>query len=381
MADENCTRSMNRLWVIIFTLYLIVTTFVNGYFVYSLWSLEPKVLPTDLGAQTADDRCKNGSANTKEPIKAALTQILPDAVAINSPSEIRIIGCGFSSATQVMFNGSKHSSLFVSSGLIRLPLQSADVSSVGTYDIELSDGKESVVYGTGLLKVGVPLAEWVWFGHSIGPLSQETLLLLLVIFMGAFGSSVYALKSLGDYQGEGTLYASWSTYYFIQPLEGAGIAVLLYLVIRGGFLAGTGADVKAVNQFGICAIAGLAGAFSDTAFMKLREVFITLFKPQDNRSSKIDQLAVSTTCLKDGVVNQAYDPVQLTAQNGAAPLNWAVAPNLPADLKLDSATGTIAGTPSAVLAKTSYTFTVTDSSTPPATATKVLTLTISEPQV
>jgi hypothetical protein len=49
---------------------------------------------------------------------------------------------------------------------------------------------------------------------------------------------------------------------------------------------------------------------------------------------------------------------------------------LPADLSFDAATGTISGTPTAASAKTSYTFKVTDSSTPPASASKVLTLTV-----
>jgi len=43
----------------------------------------------------------------------------------------------------------------------------------------------------------------------------------------------------------------------------------------------------------MCAIAGLAAAFSDTAFLKLREVFQTLFKPQHDRGGKIAALTLS----------------------------------------------------------------------------------------
>jgi len=218
--------------------------------------------------------------------------------------------------------------------------------------------------------------KWTWAGIDLGQISQDAQFLLLVIFMGAFGSSVYALKSLADYQGESKLYTSWLTYFVIQPFEGSGIAMLMYLVIRGGFLSGSDSAVGTVNKFGICAIAGLTGAFSDTAFMKLREVFQTLFKPQDDRGGKVDDLAISTESLPDGVVNQAYTPVLLAAQNGVTPLTWTVTPDLPPGLSL-SATGTISGTPTAASPKTNYTFKVTDSSTPQSSATKVLTLTVS----
>jgi hypothetical protein len=49
---------------------------------------------------------------------------------------------------------------------------------------------------------------------------------------------------------------------------------------------------------------------------------------------------------------------------------------LPADLKLDAVTGTISGTPTVPSSKTIYTFTVTDSSDPPATAAVKLPLEI-----
>ena len=106
---------------------------------------------------------------------------------------------------------------------------------------------------------------------GLGPftINSEGQLLLLALFIGACAASVYALKTLADYRGDHLLYGSWFTFYLIQPFEGAGAAFLLYLVIRGGFLTGTGGE-KAVNQFGVCAIAALGGAFSDKALLKLR---------------------------------------------------------------------------------------------------------------
>jgi len=67
-------------------------------------------------------------------------------------------------------------------------------------------------------------------------------------------------------------------YYLVQPFEGSGMAFLLYAVIRGGLLSGAGE--RPANQFSMCAVAGLAGTFSDMAYLKLREVFQVLFKPE-----------------------------------------------------------------------------------------------------
>lgn len=52
-------------------------------------------------------------------------------------------------------------------------------------------------------------------------------------------------------------------------------------------MAGTPADAKAVNQFGVIAIGALVGMFADKASDKLAEIFDTLFKGADNRGGKL----------------------------------------------------------------------------------------------
>jgi hypothetical protein len=132
--------------------------------------------------------------------------------------------------------------------------------------------------------------------------------------------------------------------------------------------------VKTVNQFGVCAIAGLAGAFSDIAFLKLREVFLSLFNPKDARGGKLTS-GITTPNLPDGTVGTAYK-YTLQASNGTAPFTWTVTPGLPAGLTLDASTGTISGVPTAVSAKTKLTFAVTDSAKPAGSSTAELTLEI-----
>lgn len=76
-------------------------------------------------------------------------------------------------------------------------------------------------------------------------------------------------------------------------------------------------------------------------------------------------ITITTTALPDGAVGVEYPSTTLTATGGTPPLKWSVTPALPPDLSLDIATGKISGKAKAALAKTKFTFTVTDSSKPP----------------
>ena len=86
-------------------------------------------------------------------------------------------------------------------------------------------------------------------------------------------------------------------------------------------------------------------------------------------------LAITSSGLPSGTVQTAYQG-QVTAAGGVAPLNWSVTGGtLPSGLSLNSATGTIAGTPSAA-GQTAFTVQVADSSSPAQTASKGLSIAI-----
>jgi hypothetical protein len=96
-------------------------------------------------------------------------------------------------------------------------------------------------------------------------------------------------QSYSEYIGNRTLKSSWAWWYSLGPFIGAGLAVVFYAAMRGGFMAiATGSNAKAseLNPFGLVAVAALAGMFSKAATIKLGELFDTLFKSDKAKESK-----------------------------------------------------------------------------------------------
>ena len=88
-------------------------------------------------------------------------------------------------------------------------------------------------------------------------------------------------------------------------------------------------------------------------------------------------LAVTTTSLTSALIGKPYQ-ARLTASGGTPPLTWSLTAGvLPAGLTLTPSTGTISGTPTALVSSDPLTFTVTDSSHPAQHKSASLTLTVS----
>jgi hypothetical protein len=121
------------------------------------------------------------------------------------------------------------------------------------------------------------------FGKPFQP-SLDVRLILLVICAGALGSFIHAGTSFVDYVGNRAFVRTWLWWYLLRPFIGAVLALLIYFVIRGGFVTGTALPSEAataasfINPFGIAAMAGLSGLFAKQATDKLNEVFATLFR-------------------------------------------------------------------------------------------------------
>ncbi|MEP1032544.1 hypothetical protein [Ekhidna sp.] len=118
-------------------------------------------------------------------------------------------------------------------------------------------------------------------------ISSEKRVILLVIISGFLGSYVHITTSFSNFVGNGKFESSWLWWYILRPLVGMTLALIFYLVFRGGLFAG---DTSAMdlNLFGVLTISALSGLFSDRATLKLAEIYDSLFKPEDNREGKLN---------------------------------------------------------------------------------------------
>jgi hypothetical protein len=139
-------------------------------------------------------------------------------------------------------------------------------------------------------------------------INRELDMLCLVLLAGSLGSFLHMAQSYSDFIGNRTIKSSWAWWYSLRPFIGAGLALVFYCAVRGGFLAiASGSTTKAsdLNPFGVVSIAAMVGMFSEAATTKLGEVFDTLFKSDKAQQSK------------DKLVPPAQPPGQPPAKAGA----------------------------------------------------------------
>jgi hypothetical protein len=115
---------------------------------------------------------------------------------------------------------------------------------------------------------------------------DEQRLLLLVLLAGALGSILHDLRSVYWYVGNRKLVRSWMAMFIVLPFAGATLALIFYLVVRGGFFSPQ-SSFKETSPFGFAAFAALIGMFSPQAVLKLKEVAETLLtKPGEGVNSQ-----------------------------------------------------------------------------------------------
>jgi len=117
------------------------------------------------------------------------------------------------------------------------------------------------------------------FGHAF-VLDQDQRLFCVVALAGALGGLLHSMRSLYWYVGNRALKRSWLTMYLCLPFIGSAMAVVFYIVLRGGLVPAQGGP-GAVNVFGFAAVAALVGLFSPQAAEKLKQIFNTLLTPAE----------------------------------------------------------------------------------------------------
>lgn len=114
----------------------------------------------------------------------------------------------------------------------------------------------------------------------------NTIILLLVAFAGLLGNMLHIATSFTTYIGNNTFRRSWILWYFVKPFTAAGLAIVIYFIIRAGFFS-YGAGAAGISLYGVLSLAALAGLFTDSATLKLKEIFDVIFKPKDERKDKL----------------------------------------------------------------------------------------------
>lgn len=370
----------NQMGKVLFLVYFTLLACITVYLTCTLWMAAPKDVPPL--STSADPRCDDEAGHPPE-----MTRLDPATVAIGeNNSNIALFGCNLTPDPKVKFNGQERVAHRVDDHELIVQLQTSDFATPGNTlvsveravpkDKDKDEDPSGKTLASNILVLSIRpasdlRASWRVWGveHSI---TLELRLILLVLAVGGFAACIAGMKSFADYVGEDRLSSKWYWFYYAEPFVGAGMAFVFYLVMRGGLMTGTNADIKAVNPYGFAAVAALVGMFSDAAFRKLNEVFDTLFQARDTRSDKLTDFAITTPpALPPAVSGTAYK-FDLQAQGGKPPYTWSAVSGLPAWMTL-SARGELGGTPLDAASAVKFTIQVKDAAG--ATAVQEFTLT------
>lgn len=133
-----------------------------------------------------------------------------------------------------------------------------------------------------ILSVGRPTkVHYLWMTKTV---STEVRLFIVVAIAGALGGLLHATRSFAWYVGHSSLKWRWLPYYIVTLFIGAGLATIVYVVVRGGIISGKPDSTANLNPYGFAAIGAIVGLFSEQALEMLRRVATDFFAqaPQGN---------------------------------------------------------------------------------------------------
>jgi hypothetical protein len=156
--------------------------------------------------------------------------------------------------------------------------------------------------------------------------SIEIRLFVVVALAGALGGLLHSTRSFAWYVGHSSLKYRWFAYYIGMVFIGAGLATIVYVVIRGGIVSGK-AQSADINPYGFVAIGAIVGLFSEQALEMLRRVATDFFHeaPQGADSTADAAAATGSAPLVQAPGVQVLDPRTVTAST--ATLVGVVSPN------------------------------------------------------
>lgn len=116
------------------------------------------------------------------------------------------------------------------------------------------------------------------------PLERAENLLLLVAAMGALGALIHVTSSFADYVGNRQLVWSWVWWLLLRIPIGVALAIVFYMLIRGGLIIPNGSTEPQINPYGIAGLAALVGMFAKQATDKLADIFENLFRSDKDKA-------------------------------------------------------------------------------------------------
>ncbi len=119
-------------------------------------------------------------------------------------------------------------------------------------------------------------------------ISTDLRILAVVVFAGALGGQIHALRSFASFVGNRKLKVSWFVQYFLTPFVAASLALVFYFVIRAGFF-NENMNAQNMNIYGFAGLAGLVGLFSTMAVNKLRRMAIELLGPLEEQADRLKE--------------------------------------------------------------------------------------------
>ena len=122
---------------------------------------------------------------------------------------------------------------------------------------------------------------------------REKDIVTIVFLFGVLGACLHAMQSLATYVGNRSFVSSWTVWYILRPIVGGVLAVLAYVVFRGGFLSQMAS--LALNPYAFAALGGLSGMFSKRVIDKMAEVVDVVLptRPGTGDEARSDKLRPS----------------------------------------------------------------------------------------
>lgn len=114
-----------------------------------------------------------------------------------------------------------------------------------------------------------------------GCISGDGFLFLLVLVAGMIGAIIRSSAYLVYFVSKGEFAINYAWYYLFQPFFGAGLALIFYVVLRGGFGSST---IGKNNLYAFAAVAFLSGLFTENVMAKLKliaeSILVSTEKPK-----------------------------------------------------------------------------------------------------